>query len=85
MLYNLCHPDKAILHKKFHLVLADALVEEFVNGKADADSPVTSPGRKSQHSQRCLHSKHFATSLRKKGCCVVCGNKKPNGNLAVNA
>ena len=80
VLYNLCHPDAAMSQKKFRLELADALVEDFVNEKANAESPITSPGRKSKHHDRRLHGKHFATLMKKKGRCAVCGNKKkPNG------
>ena len=54
--------------------LAGALMEDFVNQKADADSPITSPGRKSKHHDRRLHGDHFATIMIK-GRYAVCENQ----------
>ena len=64
VLYNLCRKRSQ---------LADSLTEDFVNKNADADSPTTSPGRKSKHNDR--RRKHFATLMKKKGRCAACGNK----------
>ena len=41
--------------KKLRLELVDALVEDFVNQKANADKPIMSPGHKSNHHNSRLH------------------------------
>ena len=60
ILYNLCHRDKPLTQKQFRLVIADALVQDFMNAKASPRTEV---------------KKHFPISSIR-GRCAVCGNKK---------
>lgn len=78
VLYNLCHEDKPLYQKNYRLELADALVSDYIEDRASDGTNYV--GRRSSYSDCRLKGKHFATSVHKKGRCVLCGNKmKPNG------
>ena len=80
ILYNLCHQDVPLTQKQFRLTIADSLVEDFVNEKADPNADVVTPGRKPISPEERLRGKHFAVSDDVRGHCVLCGNKKkPDG------
>ena len=70
ILYNLCHRDKPLTQKQFRLVIADALVQDFMNAKASPRTEVIS-GSPTER----LRGKHFPISSIR-GRCAVCGNKK---------
>ena len=81
ILFSICHPTVNMKQKAFRLKLADALVEEHVNARADPDCDVITRGRRVSSGQARLKGKHFATRHTVRGRCAVCGNKKKSNGV----
>ena len=58
VLSSLCYPESKMKQKVFRLQVADDLVEEFVNAKANADQDVVTPGRRVSQGHSRLKGKH---------------------------
>ena len=74
------YPDSSInTQKKFRLDLAENLVQPLLDLMASPSCPAylhTTKGRKPVSTAKCLIGKHFACKSKKRGRCLVCGDRK---------
>ena len=80
IIFHKNHPDSSVnTQKKFRLDLAENLVQPLLDLMASPACPAylrTTKGRKPVSTAKRLIGKHFAYKNKKRGRCLVCGDRK---------